>query len=95
METNLCVVSVNMRNSITYFFQNWDVARILRDIIMVIRYIFDQLFFMPCGVTCQVRNKEVPINDRTWRFRYSLYYVWIEVYTDIFYGSYEFSRYFL
>ena len=31
-------------------------------------------FFMPCGVTCQIRSKEVPINDWTWRFRYSLYY---------------------
>ena len=52
----------------------WDVARILRDIIIIIRYILDQLFFMPCGVTCQIRSKEVPINDWTWRFRYSLYY---------------------
>ena len=49
----------------------WDVARILRDLI-IIRYIFDQLFFMPYRVTCQVRSKEVPINDWMWRFRYSL-----------------------
>ena len=40
-----------------------DVARILRDKIIIIRYIFDQLFFMPCGVTCQIRSKKVSVND--------------------------------
>ena len=127
METNLCVISKNMRKSIIYLFSKlglikgvliktcfiragatlenlpyylsdylsvlehlvkyliiwasfyWNVARILRDIIIIIRCIFDQLFFMPCGITRQIRSKEVPINDWTWRFRYSLYYVCIEV----------------
>ena len=73
----------------------WKVARTLRDIVIIICYIFGQLFFMPCGVTCQAWSKEVPINDGTWRFRYSLYNVCIEVYREIFCGSYEFSRYFL
>ena len=53
-----------------------------------------QLFFMPCGVTCQVRSREVPINDGTWRFRYSLCYVCIENYREVFCGSYKFSGYF-
>ena len=73
----------------------WEVARTLRGIVMIIRYIFGQLFFMPFGVTCQTRSKEVPINVGTWRFEYSLYYVCIEVYSKIFCGSYEFSRYLL
>ena len=50
--------------------------------------------FMPCGITCQTPSKEVPINDGTWRFRYSLYYVCIEVYREIICGSHEFSRFF-
>ena len=73
----------------------WEVARTLRDIVINIRYIFGQLFFMPCGITCQTPSKEVPINDGTWRFRYSLYYVRIEAYREIICGSYEFSRFFL
>ena len=64
-------------------------------IVIIIRYIFGQLFFMPCGVTCQARSKKVPINDGTWRFRYSLYYVCMEVYREIFCGSYKFLRNFL
>ena len=73
----------------------WEVARTLRYIVIVIRYIFVQLFFMPCGVPCQARSKKVPINDGTWRFRYSLYYVCMEVYREIFCGSYKFLRNFL
>ena len=73
----------------------WEVARTLRDIVIIIRCIFGQLFFMPCGVTCQAQSKEVPTNDGTWRFRYSIYFVCIEVYREIFCGSCEFSRYFL
>ena len=132
------VISVNMRNSKTYFFSElgltkgasiktcfigtgaalenlpyglsvlehlvkyliiwasfyWEVARTLRYIVIIIRYIFGQLFFMPCGVTSQARSKEVLINHGTWRFRYSLYYVCIEVSSEKFCGSYEFSRYF-
>ena len=105
------VISVNMRNSKTYFFSElgltkgasiktcfigtgaalenlpydlsdylsvlehlvkyliiwasfyWEVAGILRDIIIIIHYIFGQLFFMPCGITCQVRSKEVSIKE--------------------------------
>ena len=72
----------------------WEFAQTLRDIVIIIRYIFGQLFFMPCGVTSQARSKQVLINDGTWRFRYSLYYVCIEVYSEKFCGSYEFSRYF-
>ena len=72
----------------------WNVARILRDIVIIILYIFGQLFFMPCGVTCQAWS-EVPINDGRWQFRYSLYNVCIEVYREIFCGSYGFLRYFL
>ena len=136
------VISVNMRNSKTYFFSElgltkgasiktcfigtgatlenlpydlsnylpvlehivkylinwalfyWEFARTLRDIVIIIRYIFGQLFFMPCGVTSQARSKEVLINHGTWRFRYSLYYVCIEVSSVKFCRSYEFSRYF-
>ena len=72
----------------------WKVAQILRDIVIIILYIFGQLFFMPCGVTCQAWS-EVPINDGTWRFRYFLHNVCIEVYREIFCGSHEFSRYLL
>ena len=68
----------------------WQVAQTLRDIVIIIRYIFGQLFFMPCGVTCQAWSKEVPINDGTWRFRYSLCDVYIEAYREIFCGSYNF-----
>ena len=133
------VISLNMRNSKTYFFSElgltkgaliktcfigtgaalenlrydlsvlkhlvkypiiwasfyWEVARTLRYIVIIIRYIFGQLFFMPCGVTCQARSKKVPINDGTWRFRYSLYYVCMEVYREIFCRSYKFLRNFL
>ena len=73
----------------------WEVARTLRYIVIITRCIFGQLFFMPCGVTCHSRSKEVPINDGTWQFTYSLYYVCIEFYREIFCGSHEFSRYFL
>ena len=62
----------------------WEVARTLRDIVIIICYIFSQLFFMSCGVTFQAPSNEVPINDGTWRFRYSLYYVCIEVYRRYF-----------
>ena len=34
-------------------------------VIIIIPYIFGQLFFVPCGITCQVRSKQVPINDGT------------------------------
>ena len=40
-----------------------EVARTLGDIVIIIRYIFGHLFFMPYGVTCRARSKEVPIND--------------------------------
>ena len=72
----------------------WEVARTLREIVINICYIFGQLFFIPFGVTCQTPSKEVLINDGTWRFRYSLYYVCIEIYREIICGSYEFSRFF-
>ena len=61
----------------------WNVARILRDIVIIILYIFGQLFFMLCGVICQAWS-EVHINDGTWRVRYSLYIICIEVYREIF-----------
>ena len=37
----------------------WEVARTLHGIVLIICYIFGQLFFMSFGVTCQVRSKEV------------------------------------
>ena len=68
-------------------------------IVIIIRYIFGQLFFMPCRFTCQAWSKEVPINDRTRRIRYSPYYVlwkFIEIYfaahmnfPDIFIGNHS------
>ena len=47
---------------------DWELARTLRDIVIIIRYIFGQLFFMPCGVTSQAQGKEILINDGNWRF---------------------------
>ena len=90
----LSVLEHLVKYLITWASFYWEVARTLRDIVIIIRYIFGQLFFMSCGVTCQARSEEVPINDGTWQFNYSLYYVCIEVCREIFCGSYEFWRYF-
>ena len=34
----------------------WEVARTLHDIVLIICYIFGQLFSMPCGVTCEKKK---------------------------------------
>ena len=73
----------------------WEVARTLRNIVIIIRYIFGQLFFLPCGVTCLAWSKEVPINDGTWRLRYSLYNVCIEVYREILRHAWIFEIFFI
>ena len=35
----------------------WEVARTLHGIVLIICYIFGQLFSMPCGVTCEKKKR--------------------------------------